>query len=94
MAATASHGCCAAYAAEAVSRASTSSAVRSSSAAAAFDSSWATDEAPGIATTHDIRIVRKDLDDGCLNGTAQAETFGDEAAGKNQHSSRGHFAQR
>ena len=42
----------------------------------------------------DIRIVGEHLDDGRLDGTAQAESFGDEAAGEDQHPSGGHFAQR
>ena len=43
---------------------------------------------------HDIRIVGEDLDDGRLHGTAQAEPFGDEAAGEDQQSGGGHLAQR
>ena len=42
----------------------------------------------------DIRIVGEDLDDGRLYGAAQAEPFSDEAAGEDQHSGGGHFAQR
>ena len=43
---------------------------------------------------HDIPIVGKDSDDRRSHGAAQAQSFGHEAAGKDQHPSGGHLAQR
>ena len=43
---------------------------------------------------HDLGVVGQDLDDGRLDGAAQAEPFGDQPAGEDQHPGGGHLSQR
>ena len=42
----------------------------------------------------DVGVVGEDLDDGRLDCAAQAEPFGDEPAGEDQHPGGGHLSER